>query len=206
MKLYHIPGTCSLAVEAMLHIAGIPHETVKLALLEENADHKAVSPLGKVPALDTGAQALVEGAAINLWLSARHPETGMMPDLGSPEGAEALRWLIFGYATIHPAWSRVFMPARYVADPAHADGVRAVAEADLHRYFGLVAEQVRDGGFVAGPVLTLADLYLGVCLHWEVHLERKLTDAYPELRAYLSRVKADPRLATLYGDELADAA
>lgn len=206
MKLYHIPGTCSLAVEAMLQIAGIPHETVKLALFEDNAAHKAASPLGKVPALDTGEHALVEGAAINLWLSARHPDTQMMPDLASHEGAQALRWLMFGYATIHPAWSRVFMPSRFVVDAAHEDGVRAMAEADLHKYFALVADQVRDGGFVAGPALTLADLYLGVCIHWEMHLKKKLTDAYPELASYLSRIKADPRLVSLYGDEFADAA
>ena len=206
MKLYHIPGTCSLAVEAMLQIANIPHDTVSLALFEENAEHRDASQLGKVPALDTGDQSLVEGAAINLWLSARHPESGMMPDLASDEGAQALRWLIFGYATIHPAWSRVFMPSRFINDPDQESAVKSIAEADLHKYFGLVADQVRDGGFVAGPELTLADLYLGVCLHWEVHLAEKLTEAYPELASYLSRVKADPRLATLYGDEFASAA
>ena len=206
MKLYHIPGTCSLAVEAMLQISGIPHETVSLALFEENADHKAASPLGKVPVLDTGDQALVEGAAINLWLCARHPEAGMMPDLATDEGAVALRWLIFGYATIHPAWSRVFMPSRFIDDPAREAAVKSIAEADLHKFFRLVADQVRDGGFVAGPSLTLADLYLGVCIHWEVHLDRKLTEAFPELADYLSRVKADPRLVTLYGDAFASAA
>lgn len=206
MKLYHIPGTCSLAVEAVLRIAGIPHETVNLALFEVSEAHRAVSPLGKVPALDTGDQALVEGAAINLWLSARHPETGLMPDLASDAGAQALRWLIFSYATVHPAWSRIFMPSRFVTDPAHEAGVRTKAEADLHTYFGLIAAEVRDGGFVAGPELTLADLYLGVCLHWEIHLERKLTAAFPALAAYLDRLTSDPRLAALYGAEFDAAA
>lgn len=32
MKLYHIPRTGSLAVEAMLQIADVPHETVSLEL------------------------------------------------------------------------------------------------------------------------------------------------------------------------------
>lgn len=201
MKLYHIPGTCSLAVKAMLEIAKVQHETVTLALFENSAEHLSVSPLGKVPALDIGHSSLVEGAAINLWLAARHPETGMMPNLSTEAGAQALRWLMFSYATIHPAWSRVFMPSRFVADESHEAGAKALAEADLHKYFALVAEQVKNGGYVAGSNLTLADLYLGVCIHWQIHLSRRLTDAYPELAAYLERVVNDPRIAEFYQSE-----
>ena len=98
------------------------------------------------------------------------------------------------------------MPSRFIDDPDHEPAVKLIAEGDLHKYFSLIADQVREGGFVAGPDLTLADLYLGVCLHWEVHLDRKLTETFPELASYLSRVKADPRLAALYGDEFARAA
>lgn len=201
MKLYHIPGTCSLAVKAMLELAKVQHETVTLALFEKSEEHLASSPLGKVPALDTGETSLVEGAAINLWLAARHPETGMMPNLSTDTGAQALRWLMFCYATIHPAWSRVFMPSRFVADESHEAGARALAEADLLKYFALVADQVRNGGYIAGPQLTLADLYLGVCIHWQIHLSRKLTDVYPELATYLERVVSDRRIAEFYQSE-----
>ena len=98
------------------------------------------------------------------------------------------------------------MPSRFVSDPAHEEGARRIVEADLHKFFGLIADQVRGGDFVAGPRLTLADIYLGVCIHWEAHLERKLTVAYPELAKYIDRIKCDPRLAALYGQEFAAAA
>ena len=93
------------------------------------------------------------------------------------------------------------MPGRFVTDESHEAGVKALAEADLHKYFGLVADQVRSGGYVAGPELTLADLYLGVCIHWQINLSRTLTDAYPELASYLERVVNDPRIAEFYQSE-----
>ena len=38
---------------------------------------------------------MFEGGVINLWLAAKFPEAGMIPDIASLEGREALKWLFF---------------------------------------------------------------------------------------------------------------
>lgn len=201
MKLYHGKGSCSIAVRAALTLAGIDHQVIPVDYANPTDEFLAASPLGKVPALDTGTDALIEGAAINLWIAANNPGAALMPALDTAEGADALRWLLFAYATVHPAWHRAFFTARYVADPAHQEGVRQLAEDEVFRYFELVNAQLEKHAYVAGDQLTLADLYLGVTIHWEGALSKKLTDAMPALLAYRNRVAADPRLVALFHEE-----
>ena len=142
MKFFHGKGSCSLAVRAALALTGKEFDTEFVDTSNPSADLLRVNPLMKVPALETEGEALLEGAAINLWLDAQHPEAKLMPPLDSLEGARALRWLLFGYATLHPAWHRAFYPARYVTEASAAEGARDIAEAEVFKYFGMIAEQL----------------------------------------------------------------
>ena len=52
------------------------------------------------------AEIITEGAAIVLYLLERHNSSMLPADLS--EKAEFLRWLMFDYATLHPAYGKMF--------------------------------------------------------------------------------------------------
>ena len=200
LDFYHLPSSCSVAVKAALAATGTPHKVIAVDPAKKSKDFLAVNPLGKVPALVSQGQALTEGGAINLWLAARHPEAGLMPDLASAEGAEALRWLFYVYATLHPIWVRLFFPQRFCAE-GDTEAALQLAEADLFTTYEQIAARLASHDFVAGERLSLADLYLAATIHWESKVDGRLTTRWPQLAAHRDRVRAQPGVMAGFAGE-----
>ncbi len=200
LDFYHLPSSCSVAVKAALAATGTPHRVIVVDPANKSEDFLAVNPLGKVPALVADGQALTEGGAINLWLAARHPEAGLMPDLASAEGAEALRWLFYVYATLHPIWVRMFYPQRFCGE-GDTEAALQQAEADLFSTYEQIAARLSERDFVTGTRLSLADLYLAATIHWEGKVENRLTARWPQLAAHRDRVRVQPGVAAGFAGE-----
>lgn len=203
--LYHGAGSCSLAVKAALSLTQQPFTThlVDLAAGEHlSSEYLAISPLGKVPALQlTNSEqdeVLTEGAAILLYLAAQHPGANLMPSSNHPHFSTALKWLQVFYSTVHPHWARVFFPERYGHDTA---SIRASAEHELDLLYALIDTQLTHSAFIAGDALSLGDLYLMVSLHWEGALSIELTHKYPALAAYKQQMYQQPVIGLLYQSE-----
>ena len=194
MKFYHLPTSCSDAVHAALKITGEPFDAVAVDMAQKDDSFLKANPLGKVPALMTENGPMFEGGAINLWLSQRHPEANLMPDLASPAGAEALKWLFYCYGTIHPVWVRFFFPQR-IAGEGDAETVQKLARADSIQNYSLIAQPLENTRFVAGDDMSLADLYLAATLHWEGAIDNVLSEQFPALARLKSDVWANPLIA-----------
>lgn len=90
MKLYMIPGACSLSPHIVVRETGL---SVALEKVDPKAgktasgeDYKSVSPLGYVPALRLDdEQVLTEGVAIVQYLADRKPEANLAPKPGTME-------------------------------------------------------------------------------------------------------------------------
>ena len=201
MKFFHLPASCSSAVHAALKITGEEFELEKVDLSNKSADFQRANPTGKVPALLDDVGAMFEGGAINLWLSAKHPEAGLMPDLASNEGREALKWLFFAYGTIHPIWIRLFFPQRMAGEGDQA-AVKALARADLIKNYGLIDEALETRTYVAGDQLTLADLYFSATIHWEAAIDGELTQLYPRIADLKQRVMQNADVAAAFEGEI----
>jgi glutathione S-transferase len=82
MKLYFLPGACSVGIHALLAEIGQPFEIEKAARpgTPEFEAFLRVNPKGKVPALlrDDGSL-LTEFPVIALYLARMHPEKGLIP-------------------------------------------------------------------------------------------------------------------------------
>lgn len=201
MKFFHLPASCSSAVHAALKITGAPFEIEKVDLAKKSEDFQAANPLGKVPALLDENGPMFEGGAINLWLAAKFPDAGLMPDLATLEGREALKWLFFCYGTIHPIWIRLFFPQRMAGD-GDRDAVVQLAREDLHRNYGVLSRALAETPYLAGDTLSLADLYVASTLHWEAALDGALTRDYPEIAALKSRVMSKPEVKLAFDGEI----
>jgi glutathione S-transferase len=118
LTLFLSPGSSSMAVHIALHEIGAPFESrpVSFAKREQHApDYLAINPEGKVPTLLIGGRPLTEVAAILYYLAKRFPEAGLWPAGGLEAEAQAISWISFIAATIHPArriggerWKEVF--------------------------------------------------------------------------------------------------
>lgn len=203
ITFYHAPYSCSLAVKAALAASGVDFVTKIINLGEGEhltPEFLKINPLAKVPAIEVGGDILTEGAAINLYLAEKFPSANLMPENGSIEKANALKWLQFMYSTLHPAFVRAFFPER------HGDNnifTKKLAEQDIHKLLTLVDKQLSETDFVAGDQMTLADLYLMTVIHWESVLETPIIKTYKNIARFEQKMFTENLVGDVFTQEYA---
>lgn len=203
IELYYYPSNASFAPHVLLHELGVPFQ---LRLVDRDKDeHKSpeflrINPNGLLPALrDTrhGELVMFETAAILLHLADTHPDARLLPPLGSPERAQAYKWLMWLTNTLQPTVITYYYPDRFVA-PGNTAGsaevkaqaqIRAAAQLDL-----LAAEFERHGGpFLLGEQFSALDPFAFMLCRWT----RNFSDparSRPALAAFLERMAQRPAL------------
>jgi len=124
LELYFAPGSSSMAVHIALHEIGVPFKPHPVSLRRQDnreAPYLALNPEGKVPVLLIDGRPLTEVAGILFYLARRFPEAGLLPE-GVEAEAQAVSWMSFAAATLHPA-------RRHGLD--HAMAVWQIADARL---------------------------------------------------------------------------
>jgi len=108
LTLYFAPGASSMAPHIALHEVGAAFEARPVSLAkgeQRSAAYLAINPEGKVPTLLVDGRALTEVAGILFYLARRFPAAGLLPDEVEGE-AQAVSWMSFIAATLHPARGR----------------------------------------------------------------------------------------------------
>jgi glutathione S-transferase len=185
-RLYYMPRTRSSRVLWLLAEIGAPYELTKLAPEErKSAEHLARQPLGRVPALELDdGTVMFESAAICLQLADLHPDTGLMPPLGSAERALVYQWVLFGMTELEaPLYRWLSDVAEDSATPSPARERFAQAAAALE-----TALEGRD--WLLGESFTVADVICASVLG-SAHT-RGLLKQWPGLQAYVDRGEARP--------------
>jgi glutathione S-transferase len=109
LTLYFTSGASSMAPHIALHEVGAPFEShhISLAKNEHRAPaYLAINPEGKVPALLIYGRLLTEVAGILFYLARRYPEANLLPAGDIEAEAQAVSWMSFIAATVHPARAR----------------------------------------------------------------------------------------------------
>lgn len=96
IRLHHVPGSRSFRVLWLLEEMGLPCDLRLWSLTDgslRSPEFRALSPAGRVPALEIDGRAIFESGAIVQYLT----ETRAMlaPAAGTPERADFLEWLHF---------------------------------------------------------------------------------------------------------------
>ena len=191
MKLYYMPGACSLASHIVLEWIGKPYETHKLSRDElKGAEFLKVNPLGAVPALADGDWTVTQNAAILEYLAEHAPELKLLGD-GSPRSrAEVRRWLGFINSDIHKTFSMIFGASRFVGDEGAQKELAASASALLTKLFAQLDGQLAGKAYLTGDAPSIADAYLYVVLRWAHGKEVNLS-GLDNLAAFFKRMEAD---------------
>ena len=129
MKLYYMPGACSLGIHVILEEIGKPYDLQKIDGAKQEQygpDFVKINPKSKVPTLsrDDGS-VLTEFPAIATWLARKNPDKSLLPSDADGE-ARALEAMDYAVSTMHmQGFSRMFRPANYAPTEADHDTVKA---------------------------------------------------------------------------------
>jgi glutathione S-transferase len=174
LTLYFTPGASSMAPHIALHEIGVPFERrlISLAKKENRSPaYLAINAEGKVPTLLVDERPLTEVAAILFYLAKRFPAAGLLPDSDIEAEAQAISWMSFIAATLHPA-------RRQGID--HARGVFAIADRRLGEREWAIGRY------------SIADIHL-FRLYWRFRHSFKPGPAeFPHLSAHHDRMMARP--------------
>jgi len=189
-RLYSKPGACSTADHIALQWTGQPFE---VELLDKDTlkapAYLAINPAGSVPTIVDGSFVLTQNAAIMGYIADSYPQAGLGGDGSPQQRAEANRWLAFVNSDVHPAFSPLFAPAKFIADDSQYDAIRDAARKRLRGLFETANRQLADKPWLAG-FRSYADAYFYITLRWAAGAKVDLT-GLDNLAAFKTRMDAD---------------
>jgi glutathione S-transferase len=174
LELYFAPGASSMAPHIALHEIGAPFDAQPMSFASgelREPDFLKLNPEGKVPVLVTDGWVLTEVAAILFYLARRFPKAELLPRNDLAAEAQAISWMSFIAATVHPA-------RRQGLD--HAKEIYAIADRRLgHREWAI-------------GTYSIADIHL-FRLYWRFFNSLKpAPGTFPNLDAHYARMMARP--------------
>ena len=201
MKLYYVPGVCSLASHIALREAGLDFELDRMdretRRTESGEDYLQVNPKDSVPALrlDNG-EVLTEGAVILQYIADQKPQSGLAPAAGSMQRYRLAEWLNYVATEVHKQYSPLFNPK---LPPEWRDNQLGV----LAKRFDYLTQRLTGRPYLMGEQFTIVDAYLFVVLRWSPRLKVDL-GPWPVLTEYMARIAARPAVqAALKAEGLA---
>lgn len=198
MKLYYLPGACSLSPHIVARELG-------LALVLDKVDGKTkltasgenfleVNPKGYVPAirLDDG-EVLTEGPAIVQYLADLRPESGLAPPNGTLARYRLQEILTYINSELHKTFSPLF-------NPATSNETRAERVEYLKRRYGYIESILARQPYLMGEHFSVADAYLFVVTNWSRVIKLDLSE-FPALLAFQKRVAERPAVQAAMREE-----
>lgn len=191
MKLYYVPGACSLAPHIVALEAGLTVELDQVNLADRTtASGEAfavVNPKGYVPALRLeSGDVLTEASAIVQYLAEKAPQAGLAPAPGTPERYKLLEWLGFISTEIHkgfgPLWNK-----------ANPEAVRQAAIDKLQQRFEYLDKHLAGRSYLLGEAFSIADAYAFTVINW-TNFHGLDISRHRNLGAFLARVAARPKV------------
>ena len=199
ITLHYVPGNASFAVHVLLQEIGTPFS---LQLVDrEGGEHKqpaylALNPNGLIPVLQDGPLVLHETAAILMHLADTHPAAALLPALGTPARAQALKWMFWLSNTLQATLMHYFYPERLV-DAGNAEGalqVKAHAEARVGECLAQIDAQLagHGGPWLLGADFSAADPLAFMLCRWTRGFKSRPARDYPHTGPYLQRLLDRP--------------
>ena len=189
IRLHHVPLTRSFRGLWLLEELGLDFEVKHYSIRDgslRDPTYLALSPLGRVPALEIGDEVICESGAIVQVLCERHPGPGLAP---APNDTERARFLeCFGIAeTMASLLENLNMQHLFLRDPSQASpAVIKLTTARLRASLAMLEDMLRgrehllDQGFGAADVMMASNLLL---VPYYVRLNE-----FPGIQAYQARM------------------
>jgi len=188
--LHHCPETRSARVLWLLHELGVPFEMVVHPFDKalRAPDFLALSPAGRVPALEIDGQVLFESGAILEYLCERFPGPGLGRAPGHPERAEWLVWVHFAETiSQHSAaltQGHIVLREDWMRSPT----VLRLEARRLEKCFAALEGRLAGGAFLLEGGFSAADVAVGQAVAMARHFAR--VEPFAALAAWWDRIAA----------------
>ena len=190
LKLYYLPGACSLVPHVALEWAKAEYEAQEATReLIKSPEYLALNPQGAVPLLQEGDWVLSQNVAILDYLNQLYPQAALFGRGDAKHLAKSRQWLAFVNADIHPNFSMLFGTARYLDDEAGQAQLRQKVAGILLRRLAQPNAVLAEQDYLNGEI-TIADVYLYVTLRWAKALSIDLS-SLPALEGFCQRVESN---------------
>ena len=186
MKLYYMPGACSLSPHIVLNEAGLAFDKVKVdgktKATDAGGDYRTVNPLGYVPLLelDDGTK-ITEGPAIVQYIADKVPAKKLAPANGTPERTKLQSWLNFVSTEVHKGFSPLF-------NPAMPEEAKIIAKERLATRFAHLEAHFAKNDYIMGKAFSVPDAYAFTVLRWTAPTKIDLAP-YPHIQKFMARMQ-----------------
>jgi glutathione S-transferase len=196
MKLYG-PLLSPFARKVALVLAekGIAFEFGRGGPGQPEPEFLAVSPFGKIPAIDDDGFTLSDSTAIALYLDAKVAEPALLP--ADAQGRGKAIWFdefadtIFGAAAIKMQWNRLVGPK--ILKVGGDEAIALQGEAEMPRILDYLESVVPADGWLLGAQFTLADISVASFVRTLDYIgQAQAAAARPRLAAWYARIGARP--------------
>lgn len=200
-RLYGELGSGAGIVELALASLGVEYELHEVSLergQQRSEEYARLNPQRKLPTLLTPAgEVLTESAAIVIVLDERHPAAGLLPATGTPERAQALRWLLFLAAELYPIVEINDYPERFAPEGVAAGAVREQARRIWRERWLILEGQIQGDPWLLPSGFCFTDVYLAALSRWaqQGDFRRRQT---PRVERIADAVAARPALAPVW--------
>ena len=193
IRIHHVPRTRSMRVIWLCEELGLSYEIVPVdfsAAYRSTPEWRALSPTGKVPAMEDDGFSMFESGAMVDYILERYGEGRLRPTQGTEESAHYRQWCWFAEATL----------ARPLGDIVHhtllkpeAERIPAVAEDARQRALVCIdaLETHLEGREYLVGDFTAADIMMGYSLALAARVG-VLEEHHPQVSKYLGRLEERP--------------
>jgi glutathione S-transferase len=190
-KLYYTTTSCGASNFTAAFIGGLSIDCEQVDLMthktDSGADFYTINPKGNVPCV-----VLADGTVINEnvatlnWIA---DQTGnsVRPAVGSSDYYKVLSHTSHVASEIHQAIGSLF-------NPAHDDATKAFQKNIINNKMTGLEKIIKEGEFLVNNTLSIADLYLFICLSWTAYVGVDIS-GFPVVVKYMEKVRDDPKVA-----------
>lgn len=191
LKLYTMPGACSLASHIALIWADASYQIEVLDRGQTKSDaYLKLNPKGVVPTLvlDDG-RVITESLAVLLYIAERFPQARLGAAGDIYERAMLDEVMAELVSEFHKAFAPVYNPGRFVTRDALHDDARQAAFKRIDEQYRRFDKKIAGRDWILDH-RTVADPYLYVLASWAGKTPKKIVE-YPELARFKARLDAD---------------
>ncbi|MGR5287810.1 glutathione S-transferase family protein [Vibrio maritimus] len=195
-KLYYYPNNASLAPHFLLHHVRADYELLlvdKESNSQKSADYLKLNPAGRIPTLVVNQQPIFESPAICIHICELHPDSGLMPVIGSPKRPLFLQWLAFLNNTLQAELMVRYYPHRHTNDEKAIPNIVAAQDERIAEALSIINGQLEHNKYLIGDQLTACDYFLFMLAEWSLPIENSPL-SFEYLAVYLKRLCANPTI------------
>lgn len=191
LTVFHVPGSRSMRSVWLLHELGVAFTVKELPFdlkVLRAPEYLAVSPLGRVPAIQHGELKLIESGAIAQYLTWRFPEKNLGRAPGDPEWPQWVQWIHFAETIAVHGASQVQQQV-FIRPEDRSPVVKDLESKRLVKCYEVIDRALGEQDFLLPGGFSAADVGVG----YSLHLGRGFTPMPEHLirvRSYYDRLAA----------------